>query len=392
MRFKLIQFIAFIIKIIAPLILGILLLILFLYSGTTFFDFAETKPFSGTNIYNPYESLPGQSYKANFHAHSKAWGGITHGSDADQKVIDAYINKGYDLACLSNYHKISPPAGIKSRKYVGVYEHGFSIKKAHYLAINAKKVSFWDFPLWQTSSHQQTMINKLRENAEMVAIAHPKFGGGRSFQHMKDITGYHHTEVLNHYRNSEEHWDTALSVGKLSWIIANDDIHDLKDPEIFQRWNIIFSESLDDIISNLKDGKNYGVESFTTNTENRFVSCKKTGENTFTYTFEKPADTILFIGQNGVMKQKNMMSDSATYVFTPEDTYIRVVAKNAGQNIYLNPLTRYEGNAIITAADLVAKEKTFLSWLWKLVFVGIMGFVVYLWWKLVTFRVKAIRF
>ena len=112
MRFRLIQFIVFIVKIIASLILGILLLILFLYSGTTFFDFAETKPFSGTNIYNPYESLPAQAYKANFHAHSKAWGGITHGSDTDQKVIDAYINKGYDLACLSNYHKISPPAGI----------------------------------------------------------------------------------------------------------------------------------------------------------------------------------------------------------------------------------------------------------------------------------------
>ncbi|MFZ1526689.1 MAG: hypothetical protein WAT22_17845 [Saprospiraceae bacterium] len=391
MIFKLMQFFTWILKILATFIVGILMLILFLYWGTTIYNFGESKPFSGDKIHNPYENLPATAYKANFHGHSRAWGGITHGTDSDEAFIEAYINKGYDLACLSNYHKISHYKGPKPNINVPVYEHGYNIKKAHYLTINAKKVSFWDFPLWQSSSHQQSMIQTLRQNAEMVAIAHPKFGGGRSFVHMKQITGYHFTEVLNHYRTSEEHWDTALSTGKLSWILADDDVHDLKDPEIFQRWNIIFSDSKEAVLKAMKEGKNYGVESFYTNAENTFLSCKKLNENTFKWTFEKPADSILFVGQNGVIRQKTVASDTATYTFTPDDTYIRVIAKNQGQNIYLNPLVRYHGSSVTMAADMIAEENTLQTLLWKAGIIALMIGLVYLWWKVIQLRFKSTK-
>lgn len=367
-----------------------LLIIIFLYAGGNVYDFPDHLPFTGDKIHNPYEELPNDVYKANFHGHSKAWGGITHGTDTDEAFIDGYLDKGYDLACLSNYQKISQYHGTKVHEYVPVYEHGYSIKKAHYLAINAKKVSFWDFPLWQTPSHQQTMIGTLRKNAEMVAIAHPKFGGGRSREHISQITGYHFTEVLNHYRTSDELWDVALSSGRLSWIIANDDIHDLKDPEIFQRWNVIFSDNTDNILASMRLGKNYGVESFTTKSENTFKACKKIDENTYYWKFEKQADTVLFIGQGGIIKQKDIATDSVTYTFTPEDTYIRLVAKNAGQNIYLNPLVRYNGNSVIMASDMPVSIKLGYTILWKSMMIALALGMILLWWKIIRYKNKTI--
>jgi hypothetical protein len=370
------------IKLIVSLLLGAIGLFLILYAGTAIYDFPKTAPFSGQQIYNPYDDVGIKSYKSNFHAHSKAWAGATNGKNTENEVIEAYIEKGYDVACLSNYQKISPYTGQKSIIIFPVYEHGYSMKKAHYLAINAKDVVFWDFPLWQSSSHQQTITNKLRANADIVAIAHPKFGGGRTFENMEQLTGYHLIEVLNHYRNSEEYWDRALSVGRLSWIIGNDDIHDIKDPEIFQIWNNIFSAKPEEILLNLKNGKNYATQSFTKQAENKLLSCKKTGENSFEVVLEKPAD-IDFIGQNGALKQKSTQKDTASYTFANNDTYIRVVARNQNSAIYLNPLVRYDGKSLIMASDLEAKQDHIMTWVWRLGFLLAFAIFGYLWIKLI---------
>ena len=44
------------------------------------FTFKIQKPFSGKSFYNPYDSIdPGHWVKCNFHAHTNAWHGFTHG-------------------------------------------------------------------------------------------------------------------------------------------------------------------------------------------------------------------------------------------------------------------------------------------------------------------------
>ena len=375
-------------KIIVSLILILVLLILFLYSGTTIYDFPETKPFAGDKIFNPYDSLPSLKYKANFHAHSYSWSGLTHGANTEKEVYDAYTEKGYDVACISNYHKISNYHEQLTKLFVPAYEHGFNIYKAHYLAINAQKVSFWDFPLWQSFSHQQTIIDGLRQKSELVAIAHPKFGGGRSFEGMETLVGYHLTEVLNHYRNSEEYWDKALSAGKLSWITGNDDIHDIKDPTIFKIWNIIYADTANraELIANMKNGKNYAVETQNGIAENSFISCSRHAENSYLFTFEHVVDTIVFIGQNGIVMQKTISADSATYTFKPEDTYIRVVAKNKNSNLYLNPLLKISNNKILHAADMGADEMLLLTWLTRLLMFALILLLLYSWKCLLYYR------
>jgi hypothetical protein len=369
------------IKTLITLVLAVVLLVLFLYAGGTVYDFPVTKPFVGEKIFNPYDSLPGTKFKANFHAHSYSWYGITHGANTDKELYEAYTEKSYDIASISNYHKISNYHEKLTALYVPGYEHGFNIKKAHNLAINARSVSYWDFPLWQSISHQQTIIDVLRGNAEMVAIAHPKFGGGRSFEAMETLVGYHFTEVLNHYRNSQEYWDKALSAGKLSWITGNDDIHDLKDPEIFRIWNIIYADgsNRDSLLTNMKNGQNYAVETLNGESENSFVSCTQDTNGSFLFKFDQVADTIVFIGQNGIIKQKNEATNSASYTFKPDDTYIRVVAKNKNSNIYLNPLVRYSGDKIIKAVDIKAENSILYTWVIRLFIISVMLLLMYLW-------------
>src|SRR5690606_9532838 len=249
-------------------------------------------------------------------------------------------------------------------------------------AINAKNVSYLDFPLWQSSSHQQTIINTLTSNADIVALAHPKFGGGRTFKNMQELTGYHLTEVLNHYRVSDVYWDKALSVGHLSWIIGNDDMHAVSDPEIFQIWNNIFSESPDSVLVNLKNGKNYSTQSFIKEEENTLISCTLLPGDTVKVVFDKPAN-IQFIGQDGVEKQVSTMTDTAKYAFTKDDTYIRVVARNENSSIFLNPLLRYNGQKLTMASGLVAEQNLFLSWLWRIGAVGLLIGTLYVWRKVI---------
>ena len=211
------SFVRFLWKTIAILLLLLFLGISILYTNTTIYDFPEAKVFQGDKVYNPYKNLPDSNYRANFHAHSIAWKTVTNGHNTEKDLYDGYTEEGYDIVGISNYHKISDYAESRSELYVPVYEHGYNIFKSHCLALNPDGPSYFDYPLFQTTSHQQKIIENLRAKNAIVAMAHPKFGGGRSFDDMKTLVNYDFTEVLNHYRSSDEYWDEALSAGRVTW-------------------------------------------------------------------------------------------------------------------------------------------------------------------------------
>ncbi len=331
------------------LILSLLFLISLFYWQTQIFDFPETKKFTGNQLFNPYEDLKGEWYKSNFHAHTHAWGGLSNGVDTHEEVLDAYQSKGYDVACITNYHRIDPYPEGYDLIHLPMYEHGFNILKAHKLAIAPKKVSFLDFPLYQSLSHKQVIVNKLKENEATVVIAHPEFGNfghSHSEYHMSQLCGYELIEVLNHYRTSDEHWDAALSTGKLSWIIANDDTHNVAGRNnTFVMWTWVNSTAAtpEGILDALITGKAYGVRGKHAVDENKFVSCTTDGL-TVTYTFEKPVPEIQLIGQDGQLKHKAVNTNTVSYTFQPDDTYIRVQAYHHNDSrLFLNPVLRWDG-------------------------------------------------
>lgn len=361
-------------------ITSIFLLLLFIiglfYFPTSIYNFPPEMKFVGDKVYNPYQNISDSVYRANFHAHTVAWKGVTSGHNTEKDVYDGYTNKGYQIAGISNYHNISNYAENLTDLYIPVYEHGYNVLKSHYLVLNAKEVSFFDFPLFQTSSHQQKVIDKIKKKNDLLVIAHPKFGGGRTFENMKNLVNYEFTEVLNHYRTSDEYWDKALSAGRLTWILANDDTHDLRDDFTYRIWNIIYSDqrNRDTIVQNLKKGMNYGVKSFNGTVENQLLKCTDNGNLSYTFSFKQPVDTTEFIGQDGLIKKIAVNSDTAEYRFLGDDTYIRVVAKNKNSIIYMNPLVRYDGQKIPYCDDLKADENILLTWIFRI----ILGFVLFI--------------
>jgi hypothetical protein len=76
---------------------------------------------------------------------------------------------GYDAAQISNYQSISN-AFADSAFNVPSYEHGFGIRKKHHLLIGARKVLWFDYPLYQNINHKQHMLNLLRPLSDIVAM------------------------------------------------------------------------------------------------------------------------------------------------------------------------------------------------------------------------------
>lgn len=334
--------------------LAILLIIsLLIYSQTTIYNFPNTAPFTGKKIFNPYQNTFGNTVKANFHAHSKAWAGLTNGHNSAEELKNSYHKKGYSLAAISNYF-----AHDTTNNGFQVYEHGINILKAHCLAINAKKVSYFDFPIFQNVSHKQQIINQLKNNGALVALAHPHIRGGHSEADMQELVGYNFTEVLNHYVTSDKEWDAALQTGKLSWIMANDDTHDINNEPSHQIWNEIYSDNESDIIKNISEGKNYGIK---TKSGIKDLAIKylyvKNDSVYFNFGENTRQISIIINGQNKL----EIKGNKGQIYFAKEYNYIRFVAESANAELFTNPLIRYDGEKPILANNLTAGINQYLT-------------------------------
>src|SRR5581483_7278207 len=111
-----------------------------------------------------------------------------------------------------------------------------------------------DFLLLQSISHEQYVIDRVRRDADLVAIAHPSLRDAYGPEDMVKLTGYQMMEVVNGPDEQDGLWDAALSSGHVVWALANDDTHDVNDPRrTGVAWNMIDAPtpSTNDIISSL---------------------------------------------------------------------------------------------------------------------------------------------
>src|SRR6266540_3695904 len=296
----------------------IIILTASLYLQASIYRFKKPASFSGDSLYNPYKNISGNWIKANFHAHSIAWGHLTNGHQTPFEIENVYSKMGYQVACVSNYENVAycKNANIKS---LPVYEHGYNIFKTHQLVFKPEKVSFFDLPFLQTTSMKQSVLKVLSDEGACIAIAHPLLRNGYTDQELKKLTGYNLLEVLNHSANSAKKWDVVLSSGKPVWCMGNGDM-----------------------IDQLKNGNAYGACGKNGVVENALRDLTVSGD-TIRLLLAKNAEQIKLIGQNGVMKKVIKNADSAKYVFKTNDTYIRAEIINKDGRLYLNPVIRYNG-------------------------------------------------
>lgn len=340
------------------------------YFQTKIYKFPKPEPFQGEYLYNPYGNLNGKWLKANLHAHAKSWFGLTNGKQSGDELIKAYKKFDYDIAGISDYHRINNSIYVEGNIAIPVYEHGINISKVHQSAIGATDVTFYDVFLWQNTSIRQFLLNKLKEHAPVVAINHPAMWNGYSENDMANLTGYECLEVLNSNNTFFPHWDAALSSGRPVWILANDDCHDLNKENFAIAWTLVNATepSPNEVITALKNGSTIGVKrkahhsNYNTLQESDFKSNGQVLKEVFTkgetviFRFDTTVINVNLIGQNGDIKASFNNTDSITYTFNKNDTYIRAVAETNDFDIYLNPILRYNGTSAVVNTSLAQVE------------------------------------
>lgn len=315
------------------------------------YDLPEPEPFSGDSFYNPYNDIGKLSlYKGNFHCHSNTWGGIiSGGSDGNspENISEEYKRNGYDVSGISDYMSIS------SQSPVQVYEHGMGILKNHQLIIGASGVFWLDFLLPHKTNHKQYMLNLLKDDSNLVALAHPSWNNAYTPKDVKHLCNYDCFEILSTNRGSLALWDTALSAGKPVYLLANDDGHDALNPEVTGRIFNVFAAkdlSIRSVIEALKTGRNIGYEipvSTDTAIRKKFhdeiilPDTISVIDDTLMISFKDTMKVIWLAGQGGKVKVEVVNSDFLSYGIKKEDTYLRCEAEMFnGTRVFLNPVIR----------------------------------------------------
>jgi hypothetical protein len=314
------------------------------YAFAPIYRFPAPVPFSGARLFNPYEHANHRWQRANLHAHGRAWLGLTSGrQQSNHEIVERYQSLGYSVAGVSNYHQIAAHDGVTT---IPAYEHGYNIRKHHQLAIGARHVDFVDFPIWQSRSHLQFIINRVAATADLVAIVHPESRNAYNDADLQALTGYQLIEVFNGKFPHDEAWDAALSSGRAVWGIGNDDNHDLENHErLGVAWTMINAPSADtpDIVAALKSGRSYAVVRTNEGAgDTAFHGATVSGWTLTVTTSGEPSD-FEFIGQNGVVRETVPGVLTASYQFSPADTYIRTTIRAPRTTMYLNPVVRYDG-------------------------------------------------
>jgi hypothetical protein len=330
------------------------------YAWAPQYRFPEPTPFSGAEWLNPYAGIGGTWQRANLHAHGRAWNGFTNGKQTNDEIVRRYRELGYDVPGISNYQRISD---LHDPAAVPLYEHGYNIGKHHQLAIGARRVAWFDFPLWQSVSQQQYVIDRVKATAELVALAHPNSRFAYTLEDLRKLTGYDLIEVVNGPFTAEDSWDAVLSSGRAVWGVANDDTHDLTDPRrTAAAWNMIAAETANvaDVISALKKGQSYSVSRTGALAASGLTTLSRVEvvDGTLSVTCSGVPATFTFIGQHGAERKKVKSVRSAQYTLTAADTYVRVVVEAPQTVLYLNPVIRYNGRELAASAASVAAAAT----------------------------------
>ena len=381
-----------ILKYILYVILGFVVLVIVTSLFRPSYSFDEPKPFQGTYLHNPYQNMnPDNWIRANFHAHTRQFSGLTNGRVNSNEMVDSvYSILGFDHIGISDYNKINYYDSLNPG-FIPTYEHGYGLFKIHQLCIGAEKVRRLDYFAFQNLSMKQHTLNRLAKQTRLAVPAHPSFVKmGYLVEDMKYLSNYKLIEVLNGFTNSTAHWDMALSNGHLVYIIGNDDSHDVTDiTEVAFRFTMINAEENDaeHLLQALESGNAVGVDFPIIWGEALKKKVKRLEKDlpyitqvdlrgdTLLISASKHFSKIKFIGQEA--KELGVQKDNRTafYVIRPEDNYVRTeIEFKDGTTLYLNPITRHESDEIVKQRlDKINYPKTIILWT---IYVFVIFFVV----------------
>jgi hypothetical protein len=360
------------------------------YFTAPIYIFEPPKPFSGERWYNPYAGMDSTFWKkANFHFHTREWFGLTAGKgNTNEEFWRIYKSLGYDAPMISNYMRISK-YNKDSAWYLGVYEHGVGVRKKHQILIGSGEVLWRDYSLFQNMSHRQHIIDLLRRQNEIVALAHPGWDDGYPAGRIGMLSNYDLLEALDGNYRSIPLWDSALSAGRPVFILADDDAHNINDPgEIGVCVTFINARENNAqlLVEALKAGRSFGADVYCKENETwdekilyhtrlmPKVNAVELEGDTLRVRVSDTAMKIEFIGQSGVVKKEEDHVSRSWYVLQKRDTYIRTQItfydpkKGPGTKFYLNPVFRYNGEKPVNS--LTASVNNERTWIFRFMSFG----------------------
>lgn len=341
-------------KAIVSLILVALLAVI-ATSVSLVYDFDSPKPFSGSEIFNPYSNFDSATSwsRANFHTHTRVDGPLNECEYSPEQTLEFYDRFNYEIVTLSNHNEITPHPTSDTR----VYEHGYNIAKFHKLVFGAEKEWRFDNLLPIFTFQKQFQIDRLSKQGDIVVINHPLRTHTMTNSQLTKIGGYDIIELDSGKSTENEYWDAALSAGRYCFGIANDDLH---HPErshaIAVRSNMLCtpSNNYSDICRTLQSGcfyamrtPDYGGGEWEVKAErNKSIPHIKNigveGDNIF-IALSEVADSIKVTGQGHTTLVLAVAADSLGYKMAATDPYGRFTAYFAdGEVIYSNPFARYD--------------------------------------------------
>lgn len=379
-------------KILATIILVPLAIILALQGVTAIYDFPTSSPFEGKYIYNPYQGIDSAQFsrdfkKANFHAHqSMAFGNMDFPEYTYDEFMTAYKDAGYDIITISD-HQYRHDGSM-----LPVYEHGYSLTNFHTQCYGAPSVSWLEHTVMAFPAHQSQYFISTLSDLPLVGVNHPsRLRVGTTADILHTLRGYN---VIEMDCTGGGPWDNALSGGNYVTLTCNDDAHSFDSiTHRFQnRYNMVdvgADLSLPNVVAALKSGRNYGVQlrggvsPRGAGTEPRLVKVD-VDNDTVVMELASVADSILLIGQGGVVAHRISASDSVRYVFRPQDSYIRAeIHYPAGVVVWLNPFVRTVGAGLQPAALPIAPVNVLLtvlnSVLWAVAALVLLWFIIRMW-------------
>jgi hypothetical protein len=170
-------------------------------------------------------------------------------------------------------------------------------------------------------------------------------------------------EVLSPYYESFELWDYALNNGNFSWIMANDDTHDLVKQPVGRFFNLIAAESKTKIgvIAALKSGNHVAYSSEKGKMDVRLNKIELIG-NEVSYLFSGTINRVKMV-KNGEMF---MIDPKGKILLSESDKYIRFEVIGETSSLYTNPIMRISEEELAGFSSLPYSINTFKTFGFRL--------------------------
>ena len=353
-------------KSIAVVILTALLAIV-ITSISAVYHFDTPKPFSGKDIFNPYSTFDAtQGWKrAAFHTHTRVEGPLNECEYTPAQTLDFYDLYGYDIVTFSNHNELTVHP-TDSTLQVNLYEHGYNLFKYHKLIFGCSSVNRFDHLLPIFASQRQWQIDMLSDDADIIVINHPLRTHFTTKSIMQRLRGYHIIELDSGKSTENSYWDSALSAGKYSFGIANDDLHrPNRSGAIAVRSTFLQCPSgrYEDIKQCLTSGCYYAMRTPDYGAGDLVI--KQSRNKNLPYirnigvsgcapfiALSERADSIKVTGQDHTTLLTATATDSIGYAMADSEPYCRFTAyMQGGEVIYANPFARYDANTSASPLD-----------------------------------------